>query len=66
MIVTKLGELLKARNIKPIELARWSGTRPNTVCDMCNGKSKTVKFSTLSAICQTLNCSVGDIIEYKK
>lgn len=30
-----------------------------------NGKAKAVRFSTLEAICKTLNCQPGDILEYK-
>ncbi len=28
------------------------------------GKAKAVRFSTLEAICKTLNCQPGDILEY--
>ncbi|PEN36932.1 helix-turn-helix domain-containing protein, partial [Bacillus toyonensis] len=31
-----------------------------------NGKAKAVRFSTLEAICKTLNCQPGDILEYKR
>ena len=29
------------------------------------GKAKAIRFSTLEAICQALNCQPGDILEYK-
>ena len=29
-----------------------------------NNKAKAVRFSTLNAICQALNCQPGDILEY--
>jgi len=31
-----------------------------------NNKAKAVRFSTLDAICRELNCSVGDILEYRE
>ncbi|KRK63990.1 hypothetical protein FC72_GL000764 [Companilactobacillus tucceti DSM 20183] len=30
-----------------------------------NGKAKAVRFSTLSKICEVLNCQPGDILEYR-
>lgn len=30
-----------------------------------NGKVKAIRFSTLSAICQVLNCQPGDILVYE-
>ena len=29
-----------------------------------NGKAKAIRFSTLEAICKTLHCKPGDILEY--
>ena len=29
------------------------------------GKAKAVRFSTLDAICRALDCSPGDILEYR-
>ena len=31
-----------------------------------NGKVSAIRFSTLEAICDVLNCQPGDILEYKK
>lgn len=31
-----------------------------------NNKAKAIRFSTLEAICKALDCSVEDIIEYRK
>ncbi|MFY8351196.1 helix-turn-helix domain-containing protein [Pseudoalteromonas sp. SSM20] len=30
-----------------------------------NGKVKAIRFSTLEAICQALNCQPGDILQYE-
>jgi putative transcriptional regulator len=30
------------------------------------GKAKAIRFSTLEAICETLECQPGDILEYRK
>ena len=29
------------------------------------GKAKAIRFSTLEAICEVLNCQPGDLLEYK-
>lgn len=29
------------------------------------GKAKSIRFSTLEAICRTLECQPGDILEYR-
>jgi putative transcriptional regulator len=31
-----------------------------------NGKGKAIRFSTLEAICEALDCQPGDILEYRK
>jgi len=30
------------------------------------GKAKAIRFSTLEAICKTLDCQPGDILEYRE
>ena len=30
------------------------------------GKAKAIRFSTLEAICQALDCQPGDLLEYSK
>ncbi len=33
---------------------------------MKNGRISAIRFSTLEAICEALNCQPGDILEYEK
>lgn len=37
-------------------------TYPN-ICNLCNGKTASVKFSVLEDICNVLNCEPGDILK---
>lgn len=30
------------------------------------GKAKAIRFTTLNAICEALNCQPGDILEYRE
>ncbi len=46
------------------ELAEKVGISNVNLSKMKNGKISAIRFSTLEAICETLNCQPGDILEY--
>ncbi|PEQ89322.1 transcriptional regulator [Bacillus sp. AFS006103] len=46
-------------------LSEWVGITMANLSNLKNGKAKAVRFSTLEAICKTLDCQPGDILEYK-
>ena len=66
MIEVKLDEIMLKRNISNTELAGWSGVRPNTISDMRKGGAKAIRLETLDVICDSLNCQVAEILEFKK
>ena len=47
------------------ELSEKVGITMANLSILKNGKAKAVRFSTLEAICKTLDCQLGDILEYK-
>jgi putative transcriptional regulator len=47
------------------ELSERVGITMANLSILKNGKAKAVRFSTLEAICKTLDCQPGDILEYK-
>ena len=47
-------------------LAEKIGITQANLSILKTGKAKAIRFSTLEAICQTLNCQPGDILEYVK
>ena len=47
------------------ELSERVGITMANLSILKNGKAKGVRFSTLEAICKTLDCRPGDILEYK-
>jgi putative transcriptional regulator len=47
------------------QLAERVGITMANLSILKNGKAKAVRFSTLEAICKTLDCQPGDILEYK-
>lgn len=46
------------------ELAEAIGITPVNVSVLKNGRAKAIRFSTLDAICQTLGCQPGDVLEW--
>lgn len=46
------------------ELAEAIGITPANVSVLKNGRAKAVRFTTLDAICEVLECQPGDILEW--
>ena len=46
------------------DLARHIGISPTNLSLLKTGKVKGIRFATLSAICDVLQCDAGDILEY--
>jgi putative transcriptional regulator len=46
------------------ELSEHVGVNLANLSNLKTGKVKAIRFSTLEAICKTLNCQPGDILEY--
>ena len=65
MIEIELDVMLARRKMSSLELAERIGITPANLSILKTGKAKAIRFSTLEAICKTLNCQPGDIIKYK-
>lgn len=63
-IIVNLDVIMAKRKISLGELADKVGITQANLSILKTGKAKAIRFSTLEAICQTLNCSPGDILEY--
>jgi putative transcriptional regulator len=63
-IVVKLDDLLHARRMTLTELADRIGITLANLSILKTGKARAVRFSTLEAICHTLQCQPGDLLEY--
>lgn len=66
MIIINLDVMLARRKLSSGELARRVGITPANLSILKTGKARAVRFSTLEAICQTLECQPGDILEYRE
>ena len=65
-IVINLDLMLARRKISSQELASEIGITPANLSILKTGKAKAIRFSTLEAICDKLDCQPGDILEYRK
>lgn len=63
-IRVNLDVMLARRKMSVNELAEAIGITPVNVSVLKNGRAKAIRFSTLDAICQTLSCQPGDVLEW--
>ena len=64
MIVMRLDRMLAERKVSSKELAERIGLSPVNLSRIKTGKITAVRFSTLEALCQALDCQPGDLLEY--
>jgi len=64
-IVINLDVMLARRKMSVTELSERVGITMVNLSILKNGKAKAIRFSTLEAICQALDCQPGDILEYR-
>lgn len=64
-IIVNLDVMMAKRKIKLQELAEKVGISVPNLSILKTGKAKAIRFSTLEAICQALECQPGDILEHK-
>jgi len=65
-IILRLDRMMADRKISLNELSEKVGVANVNLSKMKNGKISAIRFSTLEAICEVLDCQPGDILEYKK
>lgn len=63
-IVLRLDRMMVERKMSLNELAARVGISNVNLSKIKNNKVTAVRFSTLAAICEALDCGVGDILEY--
>ncbi len=62
-VISHLGALLEARGMTLVQLAALSGITVANLSVLKNGRARAIRFSTLTAICDVLQCQPGDILE---
>ena len=63
-IIVKLDDLLYARRMTLTELAEKVDITLANLSILKTGKAKAIRFSTLAAICDALDCQPGDILVF--
>ncbi len=64
-IVVNLDVIMAKRKMSSGELAEKIGISQANLSILKTGKAKAIRFSTMEAICRSLDCQPGDILEYK-
>jgi len=65
MIVTRLDRVLADRKMQLNELSEMVGISVVNLSNLKTGKVKAIRFSTLEAVCEALNCQPGDLLEWE-
>lgn len=58
--------MLAKRKMSVTELSERVGITMANLSILKNGKAKAVRFTTLEAICDALDCQPGDLLEFRK
>lgn len=64
-IIVNIDVMIAKRKMSSQELAEKIGITQANLSILKTGKAKAVRFSTLEAICNALDCQPGDILEYR-
>ena len=62
-VAVRLDALLNARGMTLTELADRVGITVVNLSILKNGRAKAVRFNTLTAICDVLECQPGDLLQ---
>ena len=65
-IILRLDRVMADRKMSLNELSERVGVANVNLSKLINGRVSAIRFSTLEAICDVLDCQPGDILEYKK
>lgn len=64
-IVVDIDVMLARRKMQVGELAQRVGITPANLAVLKNGRAKAVRFSTLAALCEELQCQPGDLLRWE-
>ena len=64
-IIVNLDVMLARRKRRLTDLANFTGITIQNLSNLKTGKARAIRFSTLVAICQFLECQPGDILEFR-
>ena len=65
-VIVNLDIMLAKKKMSMNELSERVGITLANLSILKNNKGKAIRFSTLEAICEVLECQPGDLLEYVK
>ena len=65
-IILRLDRVMADRQMSLNELSEKVGVANVNLSKLKNGHVSAIRFSTLEAICDVLDCQPGDILEYRR
>ena len=65
-IILRLDRVMADRKMSLNDLSEKVGVSNVNMSKMKNGRISAIRFSTLEAICDALDCQPGDILEYER
>lgn len=65
-LIINLDIMMAKRKMSLNELSERVGITIANLSILKTGKGKAIRFSTLEALCEVLDCQPGDILEYRK
>ena len=64
-ITVDIDVMLAKRKLSVGELADRVGITPANLAVLKNGRAKAVRFATLAALCEALDCQPGDLLRFE-
>lgn len=64
-VIVRLDVMLALRKVRSRELAEHIGITEANLSLLKSGKVKGIRFATLEAICDYLDCKPGDILDFE-
>lgn len=65
-IIFNIDVMLAKRKMSLTELSHRVGITMANISILKTGKAKAIRISTLTALCEALDCQPGDLLEYRK
>lgn len=64
-IIVNLDVMMAKRKVRSKDLASQLGITEANLSILKTGKAKAMRFTTLEALCEALDCQPGDLLEYQ-
>jgi putative transcriptional regulator len=65
-IIVNVDVMMARRKMSSGELAEKLGITQANLSVLKTNKARAIRFSTLEALCEALDCQPGDLLEYRK